>query len=136
MNEETKKALSLLKSYSCTELKTIKSEEEKHKLESSIKLIVSLSDEQNFGICASNSTEALNTLRNYLQAFGYENHLQIEEKLNHQPVYLKFSTERQSYHISDYSGSYRGVLITIFADFNEEIVGTYGHFPLDLFRDN
>lgn len=134
MNEETKKALSLLKTYSCREIKTIKSETEKQELESSIKLIVSLSDDQNFGICASNSTEALNTLKNYLQALGYDHKIEIEENLDKKPVYLKYSTERQSYQIIDYSGTYRGVLITIFADFNEEIVGTYGHFPLNLFR--
>lgn len=133
MSEQTKKAVSLLKSYSCTELKTVKSEAEKQELESSIKIIVSLSDDQNIGICASNSTEALNTLKNYLQAFGYENKIEIEENPENNPVYLKFSTERQSYHISDYSGNYRGVLITIFADFKEEIIGTYGHFPLNLF---
>lgn len=133
MNELTEKDLYLLKSYSCTELKTVKSEAEKQELESTIKLIVSLSDDQNFGICASSENEAINTLKNYLQAFGYNSNIEIEKTLEDKPVYLKFSTERKSYHLSDYSGNYRGVLITIFADMNEEIIGTYGHFPLNLF---
>ncbi|WPF89103.1 DUF1824 family protein [Cyanobacterium aponinum UTEX 3222] len=134
MNEKIKQALSLLKSYSCLQLKTIKSEQEKQELESSIKLIVSLSDNQNFGICASNSHEAFNTLKNYLKALGYKENIDTEKVTENKPVYLKFSTERKSYHLSDYSGDYRGVLITIFADFNEEIIGTYGHFPLNLFN--
>lgn len=93
--KKIKQALSLLKSYSCLQLKTIKSEQEKQELESSIKLIVSLSDNQNFGICASNSHEAFNTLKNYLKALGYEENIDTEKVTENKPVYLKFNTEKK-----------------------------------------
>jgi len=35
--------------------------------------------------------------------------------------------------VSSYSGKYRGVLISIFANHNQQIEGAYGHLPLDLF---
>ncbi len=133
MTHDLNKALTILKQYSCIEVKMVNSDAEKQQLQEALKLIVSLSDNQNFGICASTTTEAFNTLKNYLQALGYSedigNNLPKEDK----PVYVKFSTERNSYNLSDYLGGYRGVLITIFADFEDKIVGTYGHLPLDLF---
>lgn len=134
MNQDTNQALAILKQYSCIELKIVNSEEEKQTLQSALKLIVSLSDNQNFGICASTTIEALETLKFYLQALGYDEDIEVNFPLENKPVYLKFSTERMSCHLSDYQGDYRGVLITIFADFDEEIIGTYGHFPLDLFN--
>ncbi|MBL1210916.1 DUF1824 family protein [Geminocystis sp. GBBB08] len=134
MNQDKTQALSILKQYSCIELKIVNTEAEKKELQEALKLIVSLSDNQNFGICASNSQEAFNTLNNYLQALGYTDKINVNLLEENQPVYLKFSTERISYNLSDYQGEYRGVLITIFADFEDEIVGTYGHLPLDLFN--
>jgi hypothetical protein len=134
MTQDTTQALAVLKQYSCIELKIINSEEEKQILQSALKLIVSLSDDQNFGICASTTIEALETLKSYLQALGYNKDIDINFPLENKPVYLKFSKERMSCHLSDYQGDYRGVIITIFADFDEEIIGTYGHLPLDLFN--
>ncbi|MGI0480278.1 DUF1824 family protein [Geminocystis sp. CENA526] len=133
MTLEIDQALKLLKEFSCIDVKIIESEEEKLRLQEALKLIVSLSDDQNFGICASSPQEALNSLNSYLLALGHEDDITKDISLTHKPVYLKFSTERKAYNISDYSGDYRGVLVTIFADFNDKIVGTYGHFPLDLF---
>lgn len=134
MNQDTNQALAILKQYSCIELKIVNSEEEKQTLQSALKLIVSLSDDQNFGICASTTTEALETLKNYLQALGYNEDIDTNFSLENKPVYLKFSTERMSYNLSDYQGEYRGVLITIFSDFDDKIIGTYGHLPLNLFN--
>lgn len=134
MNQDTNQALAILKQYSCIELKIVNSEEEKQILQSALKLIVSLSDDQNFGICASTTKEAFDSLKSYLQALGYSKDIDINSPLENKPVYLKFSTERMSYNLSDYQGEYRGVLITIFADFEDKIVGTYGYLPLDLFK--
>jgi hypothetical protein len=40
--------------------------------------------------------------------------------------------QKDSFYIDAYTGSYRGVLVACQSD-NEELQGTYGHFPLDLF---
>lgn len=133
MNLDVNQALTILKQYSGIELKIINSQEEKETLQSALKLIVNLSDYQNLGICASTTQEAFDSLKKYLQALGYSQDITINSSLENKPVYLKFSTERMSYNLSDYQGKYRGVLITIFADFDDKIVGTYGHLPIDLF---
>lgn len=49
-------------------------------------------------------------------------------------VYLKFNTQKMTYYLDSYTGSYRGVLVSCQSE-NDTLVGTYGHFPLDLFAD-
>lgn len=134
MSIDIDQGLNLLKQFSCIEGKTINSQEEKKQLQEALKLIADLSDSLNFGICASSEKEAFTTLSHYLKAFDdkYTNDRMLSSE--EQPVYLKFNTEKQSCYVSDYSGQYRGVLITVFADYNDKILGTYGHFPLDLFN--
>ena len=39
-----------------------------------------------------------------------------------------------SYYLDDYIGKYRGVLVSCQSE-DDKIVGTYGHFPLDLFSN-
>lgn len=127
-------ALNLLKQFSCLESKQVTSSAEKQQLAEAIILISSLSDSQNLGICADNTAIGWQSLKSYLMANGHEYNLNLEQNLpDNQPVYIKFNTERMSSIISTYFGEYRGVLMTIFADYNQEIEGTYGYFPLDLF---
>lgn len=133
MTQNIDQALKILKEFSCIDIKLIESEAQKQQLQQALKLIVSLSDDQNFGICASSTSEVFNSLKEYLQALGYSENIKANFPIENKPVYLKFSTERKSYNINDYQGKYRGVLITIFADFNDKIIGTYGYLPLDLF---
>ncbi|HIK36685.1 MAG TPA: DUF1824 family protein [Geminocystis sp. M7585_C2015_104] len=128
-------SLSLLKSYSCSQVKVINSQEEKKQLQEALKLIVSLSDAQNFGICADNIEEAVRSLNSYLRAFGSDFEVKIEKTREiNSGVYMKFSTEKKNYYWESYPENYRGVLLTIFSRENEAIVGTYGYFPLDLFE--
>lgn len=134
MEESLKKSLSLLKSYSCSRPKVVNTSEEKRQLQEALRLIVSLSEAQNLGICADNVQEAVKSLNSYLRAFGNDFEVKIEDKKEiDNGVYLKFSTEKKNYYLESYIGNYRGVLVTIFSSSNEAIVGTYGHFPLDLF---
>lgn len=135
MSQDLEVAIALLKIYSGVVPKTVESEIEKQKLRVAIKLIASLADAQNLGICASNSKEAFIALGNYLTALGYDFDYPTNINLENNPVYLKFSTERMSYNCSYYDGQYRGVLITMFANNQDEIVGTYGYFPMDLFSE-
>lgn len=128
-------ALNILKQYSCLETKEINSPEDKEDLQKALMLIVKLSDRQNIGICADNQTQALIALTNYLNTFGYQfNQSSFNlDKDTEKPVYIKFNTLKESFFIDDYEGNYRGVLITIFSENIEQIIGTYGYLPLNLF---
>jgi hypothetical protein len=127
-------ALKILRFYSSLESKTVDSEEKAQTLRHSIKLVTSFCEYENIGICADNSKQAVASLKNYLQALGYKKNLDLTStKDQESPVYIKFNTQTMSYYLDKYLGDYRGVLISCYADENDNIVGTYGHFPLNLF---
>jgi hypothetical protein len=127
-------ALKILRSYSCIESKKVDSEEEKQTLIGAIKLVTSLSEYENIGICADNVEQGFASLAKYLNALGYSNNIDLNtiNKLENS-IYIKYNTQTMSYYLDQYLGNYRGVLISCFAEDNDNITGTYGHFPLDLF---
>lgn len=126
-------ALKILKRYSCIEIKTIELEADKEQLRQAIKLVVSLSESENFGVCADNSQEGFEALESYLKALGYIPQINPDlSDINDSPIYIKFSTHKMSYYTDSYSGTYRGVLISCQSE-DDKLTGTYGHFPLDLF---
>ncbi len=97
-------------------------------------LLTGLSDFQTLGVCASSMTTAVAALNSYLSALGHE----LQADLAVLPaiegaVYLKCNTRSLGYYGDRYSGDYRGVLVSCQSDDSDGIVGTYGHFPLDLF---
>jgi hypothetical protein len=127
------KALEILKSYSCLDVKLVESEEDKKVLQTAIKQIVDLSEYENLGICADSLDFALESLSNYLQALGYN--FNLDKSLlppQETAVYLKFNTQKKSHYLDSYDGDYRGVLIACQSE-DDTIAGTYGYFPLDLF---
>jgi len=127
-------ALKLLKLFSCTETQSVDSEAEKAQLREALLLIVNLSDYQNLGICADNPAQAFDALASYLQAFGYKIPGDRADIPTHQnPVYLKFNSQKMFYYLDDYRGKYRGVLVSCQSSESDELNGTYGHLPLDLF---
>lgn len=127
-------ALNLLKQYSCIETKNINSEAEKTELQEALLLVIKESDSYNLGICANNSPEAINTLNSYLKAFGQEFNSDSSSVTDmNETVYLKFKILDKSYYIDSYQGDYRGVLVSCQSE-NDQLIGTYGHFPLDLFN--
>ena len=76
---------------------------------------------------------AFEGLSNYLKALGYENALDIASlSPQENAVYLKFNTQKNSHYLDSYDGDYRGVLISCQSE-DDNISGTYGYFPLDLF---
>ncbi|WP_069790591.1 DUF1824 family protein [Cyanobacterium sp. IPPAS B-1200] len=133
MNSEVSSALQVLKEYSGIETKIPASEEKKVELQKSLLLIVAKADYFNLGVCASSYDEGFSALNSYLRAFDYVLDLSRDKVDSDVPIYIKFNGERLSKMVSDYSGDYRGVLITIFCDTDESILGTYGHLPLSLF---
>ena len=132
MSQSLASTLTLLKSYSCITPKAVPPEE-KVPLQDAIAEVVQRSEGLNFGICADSPEQALQTLQHYLKGLGYE--VTLEDSPEHSvagATYLKYSLERQAFYLDDYVGDYRGVLVSCQGD--EEIAGTYGHFPLDLFE--
>lgn len=128
-------ALKLLNLYSCAQVKNTEPKVEGEQLRQAILLITSLSESENLGVCADNSQLGFAAIKSYLQALGYQNAL-LDDVLpnNQEPVYIKFNTSKMSYYLDEYTGKYRGVLISCQSE-DDRIVGTYGHFPLDLFTN-
>jgi hypothetical protein len=126
-------ALQLLKEYGCIQVKIAVLPEEKETLRQAILLVNQGSEYINLGICASHPEEALKALKEYLIALGYEAKIDpIATPSLEGSIYLKYNTKKQSYYTDSYTGTYRGVLISCQSE-NDQLVGTYGHFPLDLF---
>jgi Domain of unknown function (DUF1824) len=128
-------ALKILKEYSCMQIKIVESATEKEQLKEALLLITGLSEYENLGICADNIQEGLMALSSYLKAFNYK----VKDKLvaNSEiegAVYIKFNTQKMAHYYDTYTGSYRGVLVSCQSE-NDALVGTYGHFPLDLFSN-
>lgn len=127
-------ALKILTDYSCFQIKVVDVDFDQKKLRQAIRLITSLSDSQNIGICADNFQEGWKALISYLNALEYFPQLEKDSCVpGETPVYIKFNTDTMSYYVDSYTGSYRGVLISCQSD-NHTLVGTYGHFPLNLFE--
>ncbi|MDJ0661596.1 MAG: DUF1824 family protein [Crocosphaera sp.] len=127
-------ALKTLKDYSCLQIKIVDFEADKHKLRQAIQIVSSLCETENIGICADNFQEGFTTLKSYLKALELcENVEKLTTAPKQTPVYIKFNTDTMSYYVDHYTGSYRGVLISCQSD-NHNLVGTYGHFPLNLFE--
>lgn len=131
---ELTQARKLLDQYSCTEQKLVNSQQEKEQLQTALQEIAKESEWENLGICAENTEDAITALKSYLTALGYDiNRVNFEEasKLN-TPVYIKFSTKQMGFYQDNYTGDYRGVLVSCQAE-DDLIAGVYGHLPLDLF---
>lgn len=125
----------ILKEYSCTDIKVVESESEKALLRQALKLIADLADYVNFGICAETTEQGFLALEKYLNGLGYHVPLDTDKTTKISgSVYIKFNTNKQSYYLDSYTGNYRGVLVSCQSSAREDISGTYGHLPLDLFN--
>jgi hypothetical protein len=134
-NLSVEEALKILKEYSCVQIKTVESEVDKEQLRQALLLVTSFSEYENLGICADNVQQGFAALSGYLKALGYETSLDLASIPESQDgVYIKFNTQKMSYYLDSYTGHYRGVLISCQSE-NDNLVGTYGHFPLNLFND-
>lgn len=126
-------ALKLLNLYSLAQVKKIEPQVEKEQLRQAILLVTNLSESENVGICADNAQQGFAALKSYLAALGYQNTIEEDSIPSHQEaVYIKFNTSKMSHYLKEYTGKYRGVLVSCQSE-DDKIVGTYGHFPLDLF---
>jgi hypothetical protein len=98
--------------------------------------LVQGSDYQTLGVCADTLSGAIAALNQYLQALGHQQLVQLSEpSAVVEPVYCKYNTRKVAWYVDHYPGIYRGVLVTCQSDFEDGVVGTYGHLPLDLFAE-
>ena len=133
-NLSVQEAQKILKAFSCIDTKSVDSESEKTLIRQALLLLISKSDYQNLGICADSVAQGFLALETYLKALGYEATLDRADITSFiGPVYIKFTTQKQSYYLDSYIGKYRGVLVSCQSSQDESINGTYGHLPLDLF---
>ena len=91
------------------------------------------SEYQTLGICADSLAEAEAALMSYVSAISQPIRVDIPARSG--AVFLKFNTLKNAWYIDSYSGDARGVLVTYHTSEPEEdeVNGTYGPFPLDLF---
>lgn len=134
-NLTVEQAEKILREYSCTNTKLVESDSEKVLLRQALQLIADLADYLNFGICAETTEQGFLALQKYLNGLGYNVPLDTQ-KSQEIPgsVYIKFNTNKQSFYLDSYNGNYRGVLVSCQSSAREDISGTYGHLPLDLFN--
>ena len=91
------------------------------------------SEYQTLGICASTLPEAETSLKSYIAALSQP--IQVDIPPQDGAVFLKFNTLKNAWYLDGYTGDSRGVLITYHTSEPEldDVNGTYGPFPLDLF---
>ena len=108
------------------------------KLRKAILMVAQESEWENIGICADNLTQGLDTMKSYLKALGYNydfSQADYKREITTKSVYIKFNTRKMNYYVDSYTGNSRGVLIAMQGE-ETAILGTYGHFPLDLFNES
>ncbi len=130
-----KTAQSILEQFTCIEMQSQPQPENQDKIRQALLFSVNHSEFQMLGICADSLPEALTSLAEYLIAFNYGTPIDAKTiPAITGAVYLKFSGRNQSYYASAYLEKYRGVLVSFQSSDEDEVNGTYGHFPLDLFH--
>jgi hypothetical protein len=92
-----------------------------------------MSEYQTLGICAGDLAAAEQALMGYVAALSQPIKVDIPERAG--AVFLKFNTLKNAWYLDGYSGDSRGVLVTYHTSEAEldDVNGTYGPFPLDLF---
>ena len=117
--------------FSCLETPPTLSAEERADIRQRLLLFNQLSDYQTLGVCADTLAQGKAAMKQYIAALGAPVNLDLPHQDG--PVYLKFNTLKAAWYLDGYSGPSRGVLVSYHASDAEEVNGTYGPFPLDLF---
>ncbi|NJM97276.1 MAG: DUF1824 family protein [Phormidesmis sp. RL_2_1] len=91
------------------------------------------SEYQTLGICADHLADAEAALKRYVAALSEPIEMDIPPQTG--AVFLKFNTLKNAWYVDGYTGKSRGVLVSYHTSEPElnDVNGTYGPFPLDLF---
>lgn len=110
------------------------SDDQKQSVREALLWLNDMSEYQTLGICADTLAEAETSLKGYVSALSQP--IQVDLPSDQEgAVFLKFNTLKNAWYLDGYSGDSRGVLVTYHTsepDLND-VNGTYGPFPLDLF---
>ncbi|MGB3296862.1 MAG: DUF1824 family protein [Phormidesmis sp.] len=109
------------------------SKEQRQSVREALLWLNEMSEYQTLGICASSIEAAEAALKGYVAALSQPINVDIPAQAG--AVFLKFNTLKNAWYLDGYSGDSRGVLVTYHTSEPEldEVNGTYGPFPLDLF---
>ena len=109
------------------------SDEQKQTIREHLLWLNEQSEYQTLGICASTLSEAEAALKSYVGALSQP--IQVDIPPQDGAVFLKFNTLKNAWYLDGYTGDSRGVLVTYHTSEPEmdEVNGTYGPFPLELF---
>jgi len=121
--------------FSCLEVPPPLSPQERQTLREGLLWFNQLSDYQTLGLCVDSLKAGEAALVTYVAALGGRCSLTLSAD-HSGPFYIKFNTLNDKGYVDRYDGPSRGVLITYHASEVDEINGTYGPFPLDLFDEN
>lgn len=124
-------AQKILKPFSCTDIKSAGSPEERAAIREALLLLAGLSDYQILGICADTAEGGLLALKTYAAGLGWEPPLEIANVGG--AVYIKFNPKTGLCYMDSYAGTHRGVLVSCQSSREGGINEMYGHLPLDLF---
>lgn len=120
-----------LNRFSCLKTPPALNDKEKEEIRAALMLLNDLSDYQTLGICAESLDQGKAAADAYVSALVSP--VDIDLPTREGPVYIKFNTLKGAWYLDSYSGDSRGVLITYHSSDVDEVNGTYGPFPLDLF---
>lgn len=117
--------------FSCLETPPPLSAEKLAEIRQRLLLFNQLADYETLGVCADTLAQGKAAMEQYIAALGAPANLDLPHQDG--PIYIKFNTLKGAWHMDGYSGPSRGVLVSYHASDVEEVNGTYGPFPLDLF---
>ncbi|MEM9007324.1 MAG: DUF1824 family protein [Cyanobacteria bacterium P01_F01_bin.86] len=110
------------------------SDDQKQSIREALLWLNDMSEYQTLGICADTLAEAETSLKGYVSALSQP--IQVDLPSDQVgAVFLKFNTLKNAWYLDGYSGDSRGVLVTYHTSEPDldDVNGTYGPFPLDLF---
>ena len=108
-------------------------DEQKQTVKTALLWLNEQSEYQTLGICADSLSEAEAALKGYVAALSQP--IQVDIPAQDGAVFLKFNTLKNAWYVDGYSGESRGVLVTYHTSEPalDDVNGTYGPYPLDLF---
>ncbi|MEM8602865.1 MAG: DUF1824 family protein [Cyanobacteria bacterium P01_H01_bin.121] len=134
MTMDLQTAQTILKPFVCNDGPIALTEAERSQTQAALLHLVQAADFLTLGVCADDLTGAIAGLNQFLHGLEIGQTVEQPPDLKLQSgCYIKHNTRREVSLFDDYDGPYRGILIGFQSDLADGFMGTYGHFPLDLF---
>jgi Domain of unknown function (DUF1824) len=122
----------ILRAFTCVEQTGVQPTQDDQVIRDAIAIVAELSDYQILGICADDAESAVQAMKDYMTALGYERVPEVNSVAG--TVYLKFNPKSGRSQMEPYVGKHRGVLVSCQSAYDDGVNETFGHLPLGLFR--